>query len=510
MSEKNKKFGKYFEYIKGRKMLFLYFIIILMAVILVVKVSGASSGFSFNSLTGNSVKITGESIQQGKLNVDNNELKEKRTYNSQTYKNPDGTFTAVIGARDIFFFDGSEYVEIANISEPRIEKKEIILNKKPKSNVFDFGTYTLHQGVNVTIENDELVLRDANNKTLKILPKPFATDANGSIINGSYIIELNNFRGFKKVFFNNYGKDNETILKLSVEIDSEWLNNAEYPVVVDPTVIIGYPDKKNISIDGYAQLWSGSYSRFVGDSTFKIGGTLSLGQQQKYRGFIEFNTSGIPDDVASINDVDINISVQSTTYGVGDFVAIIRMNNSQPSNNTGDSARFPNNQSGNNDLFNILNGTDGGVYLKELTDFQTIGPKYLDLGTSADTDLKNQLVIDFFAVGINGSDESTDAKYIEINSSEAVDGYNDPDISIPKLIVTYTGGGCDPEGAGGWTCSSTCTFTGGTYGILDNIYVQDACVLTLDGATFSFQFVNKYIYVYPGGQIYIKNNGRFN
>ena len=67
-------------------------------------------------------------------------------YNSITRRNADGTYTTELYSRDMFFFDGENFVPLSNISEPRLTKKEITLNKIPDSSLFDFGTYALHKG----------------------------------------------------------------------------------------------------------------------------------------------------------------------------------------------------------------------------------------------------------------------------------------------------------------------------------------------------------------------------
>jgi len=343
-------------------------------------------------------------VGESKINYSESyEVLSKRTYNSKTFKNLDGTYTSEISNGDIFFFDGKEYVELEKLSEPTLEKKDIILNEIPKSNVVDFGNYVLYEGVNVSLENYKLVLKDGNNKIVKSLARPFSTDANGSVSLGEFDFEL---KGRK--------------LNLDVVVDEDWLANAEYPVVVDPTYIF---NNDSGVYDGDVFLFLDWGTRTIDGNMISISGPIVT-----LRGFIEFNTSAISDDVI-VTDVDLNVSV-IVPYGVGDTINITRFNNSQITNNI----TYPNNGSGNIWLWQDL-GTGPnnlGYYLTDLTDFQTTGNKTFDLGTNADMDLKSQLVNDFFAIGIVGSDETT-SDYVGLRSSE-IGGTS----SGPKLRVTYT------------------------------------------------------------------------
>ena len=120
--------------------------------------------------------------------------------------------------KEIFFFDGENFVEFEKLSNPLIEKKEIILDKIPEKNIFEFGSYELHRGVSALIENEELILRDANNKMVKKIPRPFSYDFNNDTIFNNFIIEQEG---------NN--------LDVFVEVDYGWLKNAESPIVIDPS-----------------------------------------------------------------------------------------------------------------------------------------------------------------------------------------------------------------------------------------------------------------------------------
>ena len=344
-------------------------------------------------------KITGEIIS-------------KRTYNSQTYSNNDGTYTSVIAGGAIFFYDGQEYVEIDKISSPLIEKKIITLNEIPKSNLIDFGAYQLHKGVDVSISSDgELLISDANKKIIQVLPRPFSFDVNNDTIMNDYKIEM--IDGINKKF------------SLKVEVDKNWLQNADYPVEVDPTITL---DSTSGIYGGYIDQQVTSYYRYPGSDFILLGRDL-YGYK---RGFIEFDTSSIPDS-AVINNVILTFTVsQSFPTDVAlDMINITRFNNTKINNLT----KYTDDDTGNNLLgSNIATGTGRPAYVAKSIELETTGDKIFDLGTNADNDLQNQLTGNYFGVGIRHWYDNPQAPL-----------YHDAEIILsptqgpsPKLIVTYT------------------------------------------------------------------------
>ncbi|MEM3113475.1 MAG: hypothetical protein QXI33_03590, partial [Candidatus Pacearchaeota archaeon] len=327
---------------------------------------------------------------------------DKRTYNSQTFLNPDGSFTTEISSGRRFFYDGSKYVELSRLSFPAIEKKEVLLNSIPNSNVINFGTYTLHKGVNITIEDYNLVIKDANNLVLTTLPKPHSTDSDGNVSFGEYIIEIKEFNNYSHEIIYGFDNNYDRLLNLFVKVDKNWLENAKYPVVVDP-----FPTLHSFTgiYDGYVFNNSGTFTRNATDNYLVVGRNNS-------RIFIEFNTSSIPDN-ALIQDVLLTLNV-SHPYGSGDLVSISRMNNSQPSNLT----QFPDNTIGNLALYDTI---DNAFYLVFLYHFQYPGIMRFDLddvyGNIPSIDLQSQLPKDYFSVGIFGGDEVFD--YANVTSSES-------------------------------------------------------------------------------------------
>ncbi|MBS3091873.1 hypothetical protein J4466_00485 [Candidatus Pacearchaeota archaeon] len=499
---KNKKSEKYFKYIKSKKMVFLYLAIILLSSFLIFRLLDVNAGI----LTGNSVKITGEAIKQEQINAEKDklikepvEVKEKRDYNSKTYKNPDGTYTAVISAGNEFFFNGTDFNYIEKISQPRIEKKDIILNRKPFPfrNVFEMGTYILAEGINASIdlETNELVLRDANNNILQILPRPFSVDANNNTL-------MNNYKIYQK----------KQKLTISVEVDKTWLDNAKYPVVIDPdTVTITQTYMGQVTLD-YA---TNFYARGVNVTSI---GWKSQSQDEgtTYRTFIEFDTTSIP-DTSNVTNVTLNISVNSISFEQTPScsqnmpevtTSISRFNSSKISNNN----TYPTNSTGDEFLYNnISTGYNGlGTYRNGLN-YTLPGKEYsIDLGNNSYDDLKGQLTNNFFAIGIYGSPEES-----TFECEDSVDFNDSADVSgKPKLIVTYAdnAAGCTVPGSGDFTCNSTCVFT--TQAVTINggdLYIRDNCNLTLNGSSsISFTATDNYIFIYKGGQLNINNGSGIN
>ena len=421
-------------------------------------------------------------------------------YNSITRRNADGTYTTELYSRDMFFFDGENFVPLSNISEPRLTKKEITLNKIPDSSLFDFGTYALHKGISAQVENNELIIKDAKNKTLKILPQPYATDANNVVETGSYALR------FAKLEDTNEGT-NESIMSLGVELSQDWLNGAKYPVVVDPTVNLS----NNTGIyDSFVTYPSDTLLREIfGDYaiSLQVGRHRLIINQNPRRAFMEFNTSSIPDS-ATIGNVVLNLSIFAQVYDVGDTVNLTRFNLTMINN----LSRYPDTKAGNENLFNDGGGGSesvigGGFYLTGLTDFQNTGNKSFDLGTTADNDLQVQLDGDYFGVGFIGTDESTDDNYVTISSSETnLTSLGDV---RPKLFVTYSS--CSPPGAGDWECTDPCSFHNDELLVPSNLYVYSGCVLNFTGRTnVTFVAPSSYIYVYSGGQILLNDTAGVN
>jgi hypothetical protein len=402
-------------------------------------------------------KITGKVVLDNSLEVIEDvpsDVVDMRSYNSKTFGNEDGTYRTEIYSRDLFFYDGDQFVDLDKFSIPVIEKMIIPVDEIPEENVFDFGTYVLHKGVKYYLEEDgTLSVRDAKDKLIKALPKPFAIDSEGDVSFGSYVIYFDN---------------DSRVLDLNVEIDRDWLDNAVYPIEVDP--IEGLPCQSDC-YDGPISGWVIShpvegYSRregflLVGSSNSSgLYGEAESDYNYIYRGFLEFNTSSIPDD-AVITQITLIVPKVSQSYDFRQNISIARFNHSQISNNE----TYPRNSSGNKKLFeDIGEGANGlGYYLVNRTQFavpenQNFTEVKINLPPLATFDLQDNLENEFFALGFQGSYETsefrTESGHVNLVGYFTSEGY------YPiKLIVEYSGGPCDPEIlAGDWDCSSECRF----------------------------------------------------
>lgn len=386
---------------------------ILLVVVLLVFVIGVL-------ILGNS-SVTGKVVGGGEEEMAEDVI-QKRTYNTKTFENPDGSFTAQIGGGQIYFFDGEGYVELEKFSSPLIDKKIITLDKIPKKNIFDFGTYELYKGVEVELsEEGDLFFVDANNKLIRALPRPFSTDVNGEVSMGDYVVDVReNEPGFLDRRGESYFEKYDRVLELGVRVDERWLKGASYPVVVDPTVVL---DVNSGIYDGDV---NSDGTRDDDDTMLSIGVVFIY----PIRAFIDFNTSSIP-DTATIGE--INLTLIAGGYNDPPATVDIGPLNGVRAN---DSILYPNNVSGNTALFNDL-GTYvvGSPYVDDSTAFQVgiVTQRNFTLGSSANIDLQNNLTQDFFTVGFVGSDEDIFANWGLIVSSES------PIIANrPSLQVTYT------------------------------------------------------------------------
>jgi len=139
------------------------------------------------------------------------------------------------GQETFVFKNCFEGVDVEYVANPDKLKENIILNGKTDIREF---TYTLKMGgVSVEQEGEEIyIVEEKTGKTVWEIEKPYMVDAAGEI---SYGVRYET------------GHDGEFyVLKVLIE-DEEFLENAEYPVYVDPTVsITGWYVWKNLSIAG--------------------------------------------------------------------------------------------------------------------------------------------------------------------------------------------------------------------------------------------------------------------
>ena len=140
------------------------------------------------------------------------------------------------------------------------------------------GNLTLFaNGVDQTDKNfnttGEVEFRDSNNKVIFNLPKPFATDSNGSRTGIKYNIKISS------------GK-----IQFHLRIPSSWLSNSSrvYPVIIDPTISLSSEASSAASKNGNAD------TNFGNDNFIAVGKSpADLGE---IRSFLSFNISLIPND----------------------------------------------------------------------------------------------------------------------------------------------------------------------------------------------------------------------
>lgn len=407
------------------------------------------------------------------------ELSEGRTYTSQIFKNNDNTFTAVLSAGNMFYFDGDNFMDINTISEPMIQKENIYLEKMPETLEIPKSTFKLGKGISAKIDEEgNLMIKDAKETIIGYLTRPFSIDNKSNILLMDYeISQINNE------------------LTLGVKFDEKWFETAEYPVLIDPS----------LTLTNNTGIYDGHMTAIARDDTsnsFIVG----CSRTNLRRGFIEFNTSTVSDSV-TITDIWLGFTIidVGATFA-GHNVTITRFNNSQISSNI----TYPTNVTGNTKLYNIIpTGTGSPSYLVNSTSFQTTGLKILDLGASSDTDLQNQLSADYFGVGFFATSDapytcdSGDANAnININSSEG-----GKSATGPKLLVTYTS--CPNFISGDQYCNNTCTYISSSKTVPGDLYVQDSCTLTLGGNTkFYWDTLGHYIYIYKGGTIFLNDTAQ--
>jgi hypothetical protein len=139
-----------------------------------------------------------------------------------------------------------------------------------------------------------------------------------------------------------------------------------------------------------------------------------------YRAWMSWDTSSIPDG-AEIIDVDLKFQVTSNQvvgFPNGPRSGTVYSLEHKPEVTSFDVLRT-----------DIRNGTQ---YVADEPIFGTLGTHTIDLGTSADTDLKVKLGMNWFGIGLSHPDETTNSfKNTAIASSENIGSVK------PTLIVTY-------------------------------------------------------------------------
>jgi hypothetical protein len=247
------------------------------------------------------------------------------------------------------------------------------------------------------ITESSLVVRDEEtNEFIAEHPEPYAYDSEGNKQSSQYE-------------WIPYG-DNQAIL--NVLTDWDWISDEErvYPIVIDPTRRF-YPNPT--SWDGYILSIDGSPTRHDEPSIFVGWEEIFPGPlEYTFRGFFYFDISTIP-DTATITDVDFSFNVSV----IGTMTQNIDINSLEDELSQSDQ-----------DLFDDIG--DGTTYISNNNAFSTAGWKTRDLGSSADSDLQDELSVDnSWGVGMKRTTESGTSAKGEVWASDTD--------SDPYINVTY-------------------------------------------------------------------------
>ena len=200
----------------------------------------------------------------------------------------------------------------------------------------------------------------------------------------------------------------------------DWTLTGGQSLEIDPdTATLNNPTE-----DGHIEKQSTTYTRSKTATNF-IAGLLIPMYGRIARSYIEWSVLGIP-DAATITDTIFKYN--GNQHAVDCHIHAMA---SQPSVQTDDNT-------GNKVICDDV--ADGTVYT-DPAGFPVVGTnKEVDLGADADTDLQNQLVSDWFAIGVQSDNEATPGTSI-IYSEEYASA-----TPKPTLYVEYTEAGPTP----GW------------------------------------------------------------
>ena len=228
------------------------------------------------------------------------------------------------------------------------------------------------------------------------MPEPVAYDSNGSII---------------KIDYEFVNEDNET--RVRIKTPYEWLENAVYPVVIDPTVEI-----TDISDDGGVRKDTLSFPHnyfFYKPKT----GYATLGADSLYvnRWAMEWNLSSILND-ANISDVTLQLFVDSA--GQNDYLNISHME--------GGFDDYPNTSGECEGNCNFYNDMGNGTQYASHTFSNNVTDEFLNLSfnSAGANDIESALSNDIFNIGLHSHYSDTLSIGRRTNSDE---------LKRPKLII---------------------------------------------------------------------------
>jgi len=226
--------------------------------------------------------------------------------------------------------------------------------------------------------------------------------------------------------------------------------------------------------------------------------------------YIEFNLSDLPD----------NANISSILFGV-------KANSTQIDNSFYDEINlYSVNTSNTNSLKDMFEFSDNCRSIYYNTSFQnnyTYGSTNLNdvsenfvnvsLNDLAVSDFSNSLSDDVFSFALIMYNDTNDSVGNGRPILDIKDYFYSQDSNFkPQLFVAYTLiDSCSPPGSGDWTCSSSCSFVDESLSVAGNLYVQNGCTLELNGTTnVAFSGANRYVYIYSGGEIWLRGTAGFN
>ncbi|MFC5196568.1 HYR domain-containing protein [Bizionia hallyeonensis] len=308
-------------------------------------------------------------------------------------------------------------------------KHNIILNSNPISNdntVFVTFTEDLELPKNYSLEYDQnqtgLVIVDENNQVYLQIPAPQVYEKNNEAVlapteDAAFHIEK------VDLGINTY--------RIATKISKQWLENRNYPIIVDPTITL------NGNMSGYIRYRYDYDDSGCGSSTTtrtyyssnnqpariqvgyyysRSGGSWCTYRDtyyDHYRSWIKYDTSSIP-DVSVINNVEFSANVASL-YG-NSIPAYLRSSSSEGGNYTTSS-----NSSQYNSL--VAGGNHGTAY------YNTTGQQsYTILNGGATTRVQDLLAQDYFQLSFDSNGSNRDNRpYRIFNTAQSL------------LRVTYLG-----------------------------------------------------------------------
>jgi len=361
---------------------------------------------------------------------------------------------AVVKEDTITFPSVLENIDLKyTISNTKV-KEEIIL-AAPNNDLANMSFILRATNLDYVLENDIKFYEKGTENLIFVLEELVAEDAVGHKLTGKYEITPQ--------------EDDSYLVRILVDFNLMYHEDIVYPIIIDPTSDItaagftGY-------VDGWVSYTGAAYNSNVTNvDQVRAGRTGDAYGYIIYRGFIDFNTGGLP-DTASITDTDLWTWSQEVTGAVGNMQI-----NDMTSNTASDDIDAP-------DLAGLYADVGGGTTYVTATNMKVADEwDENDLGATADSDLEGNLANDFFTVGLRNVNEANNGQYYDISSQE---GLTD---SILRVTWTFPGGCTDwtitgnISITGDVTCSGTITITnsaalrtGGTLEITAQDLVFDA------------------------------------